>query len=156
MPKPILIDDRAILLKGLSVPGQSDDENDRIGAILVDGVDISYSVTKGPGLNPLQVVDLLVAIEAISSRYSTPWVLPAAVHMEKRKTGHAAEITEADGGQISKSLLFAREQIGCVADFVLGDDEDRTICILVGNDDELHYEFHSLAIELANKYPRPP
>lgn len=155
MPKPIMIKDRAILLEGLSVPSQDDDENYLFGAINIDGIDVSFSVTKGPGLGPAPAMDLLVAIEAISSRCSTPWLLPAGVHLEKLGSGYWVDIVEADGDQYSDLLLFAGELITRVADFVLVDDKHRKISILVGNDDELHYDFHRFHIELANFEFRP-
>jgi len=156
MAKPIMIKDRAILLEGLSVLGRSDDENYLLGAINVAGIDLSFSVIKGPGLDPAQAVSLLVAIEAISSRCSTPWLLPAGVHLEKLESGYTVDIIDSDDDFFSDLLFLAGKQIKRVADFVLMDDEYRKISILVGKDDELHYDFHRFEFELADVKISPP
>lgn len=142
MPKPSLIEDKSFLVDGLCIVGATIDENDRIGAIGVDGVTVSFSVSDGPGLNPMQIVDLLVAVEAISSRYSDPWFLPAAVHLEKLPSGYWVDSMHADGVTDLNSVLFANKQIASLADFVLSEDVYRKINLLVG-EDRHHRKFHT-------------
>lgn len=142
MPRPLLIEDRSIIVEGLEVIGADNDESERIGAIRVDGMTVSYCVSEGYGLHSMQAVDLLVAIEAISSRFPGPWTLPTSIYLWSTEDGYQADVTTNDCDMATRSVFAAANQIASVASFVLDDNYDRVIHILVG-DDALHREYHA-------------
>lgn len=142
MPKPILVVDRSDLLKISAYRGHAPLLDGKIGALSVDGITISYSVEEGILPTSIQMNELLVGVEAISSRFPEPWLLPASVYLSRDAGTYftAYVATQAEDSR-TPPIDFAEEAIAGLADYVFQSNGVLTIHIFVGTDHD-HKSFH--------------